>query len=241
MPHPTAGSRVAEPAWQRPLQLGGLLAFVGFAALLGVDVVWATDIFSHGWHLVGLALLGYLAADLISGIVHFLADNFGSEETPFFGTAFIRPFREHHTDPLGITRHDFISANGNNALVSLPLLIGTVLLVPVRSSSGGHLVGAFVLFLLIAVFLTNQFHKWAHMVEPPRFAQRLQSIGLILSREHHAVHHTTPHNSHYCITIGLWDSLLERFDLFNRAERVARRWLPGTDPVTRVERERMAR
>ncbi|EQA44581.1 kua-ubiquitin conjugating enzyme hybrid localization domain protein [Leptospira broomii serovar Hurstbridge str. 5399] len=61
--------------------------------------------------------------DFISGFVHFLGDSFGNERTPYIGKVFIFPFREHHADPKGITRHDFVETNGNNCLVSLPKLI----------------------------------------------------------------------------------------------------------------------
>jgi len=229
------------PAWQPPLQLAGLLGFIALAIKLGFAVAEGSSRFGHGWYLVGLAIAGYLVADLVSGIVHFLADNFGSEDTPFFGPGFIRPFRDHHVNPRGIVSHGFVAANGNNALVSIPILAPAALLLPVSESATAHLLGSFILFMMLAVFVTNQFHKWAHMEVPPRFVRTLQSAGLILSREHHDVHHTTPHNAHYCITLGIWDPLLERTRFFHRLERGLRRWVPGLDPVSRVEREESAR
>lgn len=237
----TSATAQAIPVWQRPLQAAGLVVFIGLAIWLAAAVVEGTLKFSHGWYVAGLAVAGYLAADLASGIVHFLADNFGSETTPFFGPGFVRPFRDHHADPRGILAHGFVAANGNNALVSTPILAPVALLLPVSESVWAHLVGSFMLFMMLAVFVTNQFHKWAHMESPPRLACRLQSLGLILSREHHAVHHTTPHNAHYCITLGAWDPVLERTRFFERLERGLRRWIPGTHPISRVERDQSVR
>ncbi len=95
--------------------------------------------------------------------------------------------------------------------------------------------------MMLAVFVTNQFHKWAHMESPSRLVRWLQSIGLILSREHHAVNQTTPHNAHYCITLGSWDPILERTGFFDRLERALGRWVPSTYSVSRVEREEPSR
>ncbi len=230
----------APPAWQRPAQAVGYVLFLVLVLVMGRDVLAGIGTFGHGWHLLALLIAGYLAADLLSGVVHFLADNFGSETTPFFGPGFIRPFREHHTNPLGIVSHGFWEANGNNVLVSVPVLAPAAFLLPMRESAWAHLLGSFVLFMMLAVFLTNQFHKWAHMESPPRFVRMLQSSGLILSKPHHDVHHTSPHNAHYCITLGIWDPILERIRFFDRLERIMRRWLPGMDPVSRVEREQSA-
>jgi hypothetical protein len=162
-------------------------------------------------------------------------------DTPIIGAAFVRPFREHHTDPLGIVRHGFVETNGNNVIVSLPILVPAALLLPVTSSRFGWIVGSFTLCFIFAVFLTNQFHKWAHQAAPPAVAVRLQRAGLILSKDHHDVHHTSPFDTHYCITVGLWNPLLERAQFWSRLERAIRRWVPGTDPRLRVVREGEAR
>jgi len=184
-----------------------------------------------------LAILAYLAGDFFSGFVHFLADNFGSSETPIVGPNFVGAFREHHVDPKGITTHDFIDTNGNNCLVSLPAMLLVWLAMPTETTAWGPLFAAFFLALCFAIFLTNQFHKWAHMEEPPSFAAWLQRRGLILSQEHYDVHHESPYDTYYCITVGVWNPILDRTNFFERTERLLRRVIPGTDPQLRVERE----
>jgi hypothetical protein len=221
----------------RMLELLGIATFVVLAFLMAGDVYRGLANFGYLWLLPILALMAYLAADLVSGFVHFLADNFGSADTPIVGPNFIGPFRDHHVDPKGITRNDFVDTNGNNSLVSIPPMLLVWLAVPTGTTVVGYLFGAFFLFLCLAVFLTNQFHKWAHAQTPPAFAVWLQRKGIILSKEHHDVHHESPYDTYYCITAGIWNPLLDHIRFFERTEQVLRRLVPGTDTRLRVERE----
>lgn len=166
----------------------------------------------------GAVLAGYLAADVGSGVVHWFFDTWLSARTPVLGSMFVRPFREHHVDPLAITRHDFVETNGSNCLATVPLLLGASLLDPAAGAAqrGGVV---FVVALSLGVFATNQFHSWAHRLEPPRWITLLQRSGLALRPEHHARHHASPYLSHYCITTGWMNPLLDGIGFFRGLER----------------------
>jgi ubiquitin-conjugating enzyme E2 variant len=172
-----------------------------------------------------------LLADLISGVVHWGCDTWGSVETPLLGKAFIRQFREHHVDPDEINRHDFVEANGTNGgLALLPLAVAWLLPYDVRHPTPlawGTQLGAAVFALLVT--FTSQAHQWAHAPRVPRWVAWCQRRGILLSREHHEVHHRAPHMHNYCITTGWMDAFLERFALFRRAERLITRWT-GIEP-----------
>lgn len=206
----------------RLIQTIAFVAFGGTAIALTLEIAEGAAAFGRLWALPMVVILAYAAADFVSGFVHFLADNFGSPDTPLFGKAFVMPFRDHHTDPTGILRHPFMIANGNNCLVSLPPLLLVLFIVPVDSSLGGYLFGTFFLSFSLAILLTNQFHKWAHMETPPKSVAWLQSKGVILSKEHHDVHHTSPFDTYYCITAGWWNPLLQRLQFFEFVERALR-------------------
>jgi hypothetical protein len=231
----------SAPSYLRVAQGVGLVVFAVLMGFLGRDLWRALAAAGMRWTAPLLAVAGYLIADLVSGMVHFLADNFAEADTPVIGPAFVRPFREHHRDPLLITQHGFVEANGNNVLVSLPVVAATLWYLPIGTGTLPTLAGTFVFFFIFAIFLTNQFHKWAHMPTPPRWVERLQATGLILSKHHHDVHHTSPFNTYYCITVGLWNPLFHKTRFFDRLERGIRRWVPGTDARTRVEQEADAR
>jgi ubiquitin-conjugating enzyme E2 variant len=190
---------------------------VAAAALLlanGVRVAMAAHSVVVGG---GAALFGVVLADLFSGLVHWGFDRYFDESTPFFGPSFVKPFRLHHTDPGDILRHGFLETNGNTSLaVIVPLLL--LLAVPLTAAGGVFAVVAMMSASLLAI-LTNQLHKWAHDPNPSTIVAWMQEKHLILPRDHHQVHHTFPHESHYCITTGWLNSAASRIGLWSTMER----------------------
>lgn len=221
----------------RFVQFVGYTTYFGLMGWLGLSLVRGYAGTGSWWIVALAAIAGYLLADLLSGIVHFLADNFGSPETPFVGQGFVLPFRQHHVDPLGITRHGFFNTNGNNALVCVPILIPVAIWAPVSTSSVWYGIGVFTWVTLFAVFITNQTHKWAHMEKVSKPVAWLQTVGLILRKDHHDIHHVRPYNTHYCITVGAWNTLFERYRVFDRVERLIRRWVPGAQQAPPAEQK----
>lgn len=191
------------------LHVGSVLAFTLSASVLTKDLANL----ALSWPvLMGSALAGYITADFVSGLVHYAGDTFGNKKTPIIGKAFIYPFREHHVDQAAITRHNFFITNGNNCLVSLPaMIVMHVFLFPLAQSSFFFAaLFAFLYFLVISVFLTNQIHKWAHMKRPPKLVRLLQHMHIILNPKHHSVHHTAPYKKYFCITTGWLNPLIEK-------------------------------
>jgi hypothetical protein len=158
--------------------------------------------------------LGIAVADLFSGIVHWGCDTFLREDAPLIGPLFIAPFREHHRDPLAMTRHGFVERNAVVAFASLPA-IGLGLL-PSASVLGSMT----ALACATAVLFTNELHSWAHAPEAPPAVRWLQRRGLILSPERHAAHHRAG-VSGYSVTTGWTSAFLDRVLALLRAPRGA--------------------
>ncbi|MBI1908099.1 kua-ubiquitin conjugating enzyme hybrid localization domain protein [Candidatus Uhrbacteria bacterium] len=208
-----------QPKDFRWLHIASTWAYLVYAVLLFVKVVGFFVTADAVLDVVLLAfspVVGYLLADFASGFVHFLGDTVGDEHTPVVGKAFIYAFREHHTDQKAITRHDFYYTNGNNCLVSLPVMLVLYHAVPAAWLANPWIAFAFasLFFLVISIFFTNQIHKWAHQDNPNAVARWLQARGLILTPARHRLHHTAPHDSHYCITTGWLNPLLEQLRFF---------------------------
>src|SRR5262249_21391026 len=105
---------------QRAVEVAGIACCFALSALLGARLI--ADVHPVA-ALMGIAT-GFVGADLVSGIVHWVGDTWGTPDWPILGPSLIRPFREHHVDPQAIVRHDFIETNGNSSLGSL-ILVGS--------------------------------------------------------------------------------------------------------------------
>ena len=191
-------------------------AFLAIMTVLLCRLVMSLS-FEDRWEAAGCLLaaaVGWLAADFASGLVHWFADTFFEEDTPWIGPLLIQPFREHHRDPQAMTRHGFLELSGNSCLGAVPLLaLGCAWPLAVWGNA------ALAVFA-VAVLATNLAHGWAHADHPPWLARRLQACGVLLSAAAHAAHHTPGHRGAYCVMNGWANRWLDGVGVFARLERV---------------------
>ena len=229
-PQPTNGPTGVVDA----VAAGALVACVALIATLGRRLSVSID--TGGDHAVVLsaAVAGVLACDLVAGVVHWACDRFFAETTPLLGPALIASFREHHRDPLAMTRRGFLDVNGANYFAVLPFLAYAAWCDVPGGGDARELFGpTFLLALASAAIVTNQFHKWAHAPDVPVIVWCLQRVHLILPPEVHARHHHGAHRTGYCVTGGWLNPLLDRFDFFGRLERAIRACARVTAPDDR--------
>jgi ubiquitin-conjugating enzyme E2 variant len=209
----------------RAMDIGSIVTFVSLELLL-VYQLWGNP-HTGPWLLLSAVILGYLAADFVSGFVHWMGDTWGSPTMPILGKAFVRPFREHHVDEKAITRHDFIETNGNNCAISIPVALMCVLMP--HGSSTWVFLAASLGSMIFWVMATNQFHKWSHLDEPGAVIGFMQRVHLILPPDHHRIHHTAPFNKYYCITVGWLNKPLAMIAFFPTMEKLVT-WATGLLP-----------
>jgi hypothetical protein len=200
----------------RVLEVCGLIGAAGLTLLTGFFAVRGVALGQAG--LAALcSVAGLCLADVISGLVHWAADTYGHPKLPIFG-GFVRTFREHHADQADITRHDFVETNGDVCVFSLPVHLGLLLVVEDPFALSG------IFGVFIASYMNSQIHKWAHSADRPWLVRALQSARLFLSPLHHSNHHRGPHLTHYCITSGWMNPLLDSLGFFRKIERFLRRF-----------------
>jgi len=162
-------------------------------------------------------------SDLFSGVFHWATDNYGSGATPVFGGV-IDAFQGHHTSPWTITHRGFANNVHKIAKAAIPLLAGSMVLT--RTSAPWRL---FAVIFFNAQMLSQEFHKLAHVVKPPKWAVKLQGWGLIVGRRQHGMHHTPPFEAHYCILNGWCNALLDKSGAWRALEALVFR-ITGVEP-----------
>jgi len=194
----------AYTADQRLLETAAIAAFAVLAAVGFYRLALHASL--PGWVIPAAALAGWLAADLFSGLVHWLFDAFGSVRTPVVGPRFVRPFREHHVDASRIADHDFVETNGASCIATLPALLLAALLPP-----DWALLQAAALFTVLGVLAANPCPKCAHMARErvPRLVRLAQRGRLLLRPDEHRLHHRHPFDTHYCTASGWLNPVLD--------------------------------
>lgn len=162
--------------------------------------------------------------DLGTGIFHWSVDNYGSLETPLFGSV-CAAFQGHHETPWTITFRGFANNVYKICYGTIPALSAVL---AVHPAAGTQLF--FTLFINWWM-LSQEFHKYSHMKTPPKFVKFLQNRGIILSRKEHGLHHTAPFEGHYCILTGICNPALDGTNFFRHLERLVFN-LTGNEPNT---------
>jgi plasmanylethanolamine desaturase len=201
-------------SWQdrgvRGLEALGIAAFV---AMVG-EAAWRLASAGTGLCLGLLALpLAYYLADLLSGVIHWICDSFGSAATPVWGPMLVGPFRRHHRAPLDITQISLLENLGASAIAgALVLWLWSPVTAQGWAQSWGQGLRWLGLELLVFAVLSNLFHRWAHLprAQRPAWLRRAQAWHLLLDSDAHLRHHRPPHRLNYCILSGWANPLSNR-------------------------------
>lgn len=158
---------------------------------------------------LGQALIGWLIADLLSGLVHWWEDRCAEQRWPLIGRLIVAPNRLHHTDVLAFTRSGLIERN-------LPAWLAVALISGIWLASAGPSV--VWVTATIGGAMAGEVHRLAHQPASAGVVARiLQEMGVFQSPKHHAGHHRAPADRRYCVlsnwtnpaldALGVWTAL----------------------------------
>ncbi|NRA68840.1 MAG: hypothetical protein HRU19_30435 [Pseudobacteriovorax sp.] len=192
----------------------GLISFITLLSHLTIDFNWNRELLYSMIYLLPIALF---CADLLSGMIHWICDSFGSSDTYLWG-AIVEPFRSHHKDPSNIVKIPLSENLGVSCLLGSLLLSAITILD--ETFHHDQWTCFLILFIVLSV-LSNLFHRWAHISikNRPPWLRLLQRLRIAISPEEHLVHHRTPHRNNYCIMCG-WANILTNRVNWSRIEHV---------------------
>ncbi|CAK8565562.1 unnamed protein product [Lathyrus sativus] len=210
--HPTESDASLQSTWSHRAWVAvgctTLLISLGESIKGSMDMnMWVEPILA-GW-------VGYILADLGSGVYHWAIDNYGDGSTPFVGSQ-IEAFQGHHKWPWTITKRQF--ANNLHALAR----VVTFIVLPIDLVFHNPIVQSFVAVCAGCIMFSQQFHAWAHGTKSrlPPLVVALQESGVLVSRSQHGAHHRPPYNNNYCIVSGVWNELLDETKAFEAMEMI---------------------
>lgn len=164
----------------------------------------------HPVEIFGQLVLGWLIADLLSGVGHWWEDRVGRADLPLVGPAVIAPNRRHHIEPLAFLESGVVERN-----LALWVLVGIV------SGLWAWLGGFSPMWAAATIggLAVNEVHAWAHRpAAAPGFVRVLQQTGLLQSPPHHAAHHRGDHDRRYCILTDWLNPVLDALRVWARLE-----------------------
>lgn len=181
----------------------------------------------------GQIFAGWMLADFVSGVFHWMEDRYGSPRWPIIGGA-IRDTIRHHSKPRGMLKKSALRRSWRVLALTMPGLLVFALLGWLNPFSVTFIMGASI---------ANEIHVAAHCSPNAngRFITALQKTGIIQSHAHHAAHHRGLKNVNYCTVTNWLNPALERVRFWRKIEaliKVYAKQRPRPDPVVRRRQRR---
>jgi len=158
------------------------------------------------------AAAAVLAADFVSGAVHWAEDAYARKDTPIIGKLIADANIEHHAKPRAFVARGWLESSWDLLLVGSAVIAAAWMM--------DCLTWPIWLFVICAVN-ANQVHKWAH--SNPRengvIVSFLHRIKLLQTQRHHARHHSGMKDSHYCALTNVLNPVLDKVGFWRGLER----------------------
>jgi Kua-ubiquitin conjugating enzyme hybrid localisation domain. len=180
--------------------------------ILGSFVSIFTDLqfFTWIWYVSQVFLL-WIAADFITGIIHWWEDTYGNPNWPIIGKHVVEPNLVHHKQPAKLLEGSYW--NRINTSFFAAMIIGGVLWL------FGWYSWQVVVCLLFCV-QGNEIHAMSH--RPDKVNGKailfLQKTGILQSKKMHRWHHKAPYETNFCIMSDFTNPVLNKIGFWRKLE-----------------------
>lgn len=164
------------------------------------------DVFS----IIAQLLAGWLLADFLSGVVHWIEDRVLWVGMPLLSKSVVEPNRLHHRDPQAFLYQSVLARNSTTWAAVLAIALPWLLVAGFSWVWLGAIAGG------LAV---TEVHVRTHRaVVRASWYRALQEIGIVQAAPHHWGHHAGAMDGRYCILTSWLNPLLDRLRLWARLE-----------------------
>lgn len=163
-------------------------------------------------------VFGYFLADFFSGLVHWAMDTWFEVDTVGRSVAIAR---EHHIYPQSIFGYRFLdhASLGSipGSVVFWPLFILCLLLPQTVLTYGAVLM---ILVICTCLLFGTTFHNFGHRRARGPLLGFAQKYRIVMTPEHHAVHHMGDHTVHYCAVNGWANPVCDKLGVWRGLEKL---------------------
>ena len=203
-----------------------IVAWIGIVAncinvTFGVVWIWRHEtLISLNYYALAVDILvGLFLADIFSGFVHWATDTWFDELS---GGRVIAIAREHHLYPQHIVGYGFADyvaySSWPTLLVFGPMSLGCAIFVG-ASPLSLNIVAVCTLVSFVMLFGTYA-HRLGHQKVDSKLVILLQRANLLMSPQHHMVHHRDNHDIRYCVVNGWANIVCDRIGFWRFLEQV---------------------
>ena len=154
-------------------------------------------------------LIGIIFTDFMSGILHYMQDNFFKEDWPILGRI-AEDGRGHHEDPMKFTKSNFFVRNWYVMLASAIIFVAWFTIFGLSW---------FIVTAVIFGSIIVEIQYYTHVKDVPKWVQPLHKIGIFQSPKHHENHHTS-WDGHYCVVTDWVNPVLNKIGFWKFLKKI---------------------
>ena len=201
--------RNPSPLYIKIIQ-GTVLLFLTAGSILAK--CYAVPYLIGAWYTLQIFIL-WIAADFITGVIHWWEDTYGNPEWPIIGKYIVLPNMIHHKNPIKLLEGTYWDRINTS-------FIGAAIIGGILWFLGLHAWQMIVCLLFCAQ--GNQIHAMSHRPDHAngKWIAFLRKWGLLQNRKTHRWHHQAPYETNFCIMTEFVNPILNKLSFWNTLEKI---------------------